>query len=57
MDSLATKVVVSGDGAYLYVSCSGADPAASINVIDLLTHELVRTSRGGTGAAGMAFRK
>ncbi|MBE3071601.1 MAG: beta-propeller fold lactonase family protein [Acidobacteria bacterium] len=57
VDSLATKVVISGDGGYLYVSCSGADPAASIVVIDLLTHEMVRTTAGGAGPAGMAFRK
>jgi YVTN family beta-propeller protein len=54
--SLATKVLVSPDGAYLYVTCSGADPANSIIVYDLVSWELVRTARGGGGAAGMAYR-
>jgi YVTN family beta-propeller protein len=56
--SMANKLVVSDDGAYLYVTCTSVtDARDTILALDLLTMEIARYARGGAGASGMAFRK
>jgi YVTN family beta-propeller protein len=45
--SMASKVLVSGDGAYL---TSITNPQDTVAVIDLLTMEIARFAQGGTGA-------
>jgi YVTN family beta-propeller protein len=55
--SMAYKVLVSRDGAYLYVtSTCTTNPLDNVAVIDLLTMEIARFAQGGAGAAGMALR-
>jgi YVTN family beta-propeller protein len=55
--SMVQKLVVSGDGAYLYVTSTGAsDPRDNVLAVDLFTMQIVRFARGGTDTLGMAFR-
>ncbi|HEY3383579.1 MAG TPA: cytochrome D1 domain-containing protein [Vicinamibacterales bacterium] len=57
VEPMASKVVVSADGAFLYVTCGAAEPSKTITIIDVLTLEIVRFANGGTGAMGMVYRK
>lgn len=49
--------MLSPDASLLYVTCTGADAASSVSIIDVRTWETIHKSRGGAGAVGMAVRK
>jgi YVTN family beta-propeller protein len=57
VDALPARVLLSPDASFLYVTCTGADAATSVTIIDLRTGETVHKVRGGAGARGMALRK